>query len=274
MKNLDAYVKNLYVSLEDIDEALVSKIKNLDNYKINECCGCCGCCDPCPCDCGDECCDKTCCEPTLSGGIPMQQPINQFGRFNSEDEIKVILDNGPKVIDLYDIHSQFARFIHVPDVKKGYIEPLYFGYKNYSLVGYGNDGVVRQNGDMPSNEANPQSIEQLYDVATIQNKKIYKAVNDIVTTFDFQCPVIQTKINGEVQVYVIKHSGTNGKENSIKTSLEEVAKILDKLDGRGDVQWSQVLDVSIDNIDDLYTFVITFTFNLDKVRETIKKEEL
>ena len=85
---------------------------------------------------------------------------------------------------------------------------------------------------------------------------------------------MQTKINGEVQVYAVKCTGSNGKENSIKTSLEEVAKILTKLDSKSEIQWSQVLDVSIDNIDDLYAFVITFVLDADKVRETVKPEVL
>ena len=269
MKKLEAFIKNLYVSLNDIDEGLKEKIQNLDGYKINECCGCCDCGCECPCD--NTVCDKTC-DASLTGGIPVT-PVNQFGRFNSEQEIIGILDCSPKVNDLMDIHSQFARFLHTPDIKKGYVEPLYFGNKNYALSNC-SAGVVRQNGDMPTKEADPESVEQLYDVATYQNKKIYKAVNDIVSTFDFKCPVVETKINGEVQVYVVKHTGSNGKEGNIKTSLEEIAKILGKLESRADVQWAQVLDVSIDNIDDLYAFVITFTFNIDKVREQIKVNEI
>ena len=272
MKNLDAYMKNLYISLEDIDEELKDKIKNLEGYQITECCGCC--CDgECGCDCT---CDKAvCCEPDSGiSGLGITNPIiaNQFGRFNNETEVTRELDTLPKVTTLYDIHSQFDRFNFVQDVKRGHIEPLYFGHKNYSLNG--SEVIIRQNGDMPQREANPESIEQLYDVATNQNKKIYKSVKDIVDSFDFKCPVVQTKINGEVQVYVIKTTGTNGKEGSIKSSLEEVAKILGKLDTRAEIKWSQVLDVAIDNIDDLYTFVITFVFNSDKVRETIKAEPI
>jgi len=267
MKNLEAYMKNLYISLEGIDETLKDKIKNLEGYEINECCGC-GCCceDPCPCE--PEC-NKTCATGLSGSTITL---INQFGRFNSELDIISLLDTSPKVLDLVDIHSQFARFLHVEDVNKGYIEPLYFGHKDLSSTG--DLGVVRQNGDMPTQEANPESIEQLYDVATYQNKKIYKAVNDIVSTFELKCPVVETKINGEVQVYAIKHTGSNGKEGNIKTSLEEIAKLLGKLEARADVKWAQVLDVSIDNIDDLYSFVITFTFNIDKVREQIKANEI
>ena len=265
MKRLEAYVNNRYISLEDIDESLKDNIKNLEGYEINECCGCC-CEEPCPCD--NTTCDKTC-SAGLSGSTII--PVNQFGRFNSEQEITRELDSQPKVMTLYDIHSQFNRFTFVNDVKDGHIEPLYFGNKEYCAT---NDGVNRENGDMPMGQADPENTEQLYDVATIQNHKIYKVVKEIVNTFNLKCPIIQTKINGEVQFYGVKQTGTNGKEGSIKSSLEEVAKLLGKLDSRSDIKWSQVLDVSIDNIDDLYGFVITFVFNQDKVREQIKVNKI
>ena len=262
MKNLKAYMKDLYISLDGINEELKDKIINLEGYEINEChgCGCLGDVECCPCE--PEC-DK-CCDPTTV-------VINQFGRFNSELEITRELDVQPKVNTLYDIHSQFGRFNFVKDVKKMHVEPLYFGHKEYCVSG---EPVNRENGDMPNRETNSDIERQLYDVATIQNKKIYKVVTDIVNTFDLVSPVVQTKINGEVQVYAVKCTGSNGKENSIKTSLEEVAKILTKLDSKSEIQWSQVLDVSIDNIDDLYAFVITFVLDADKVRETVKPEVL
>ena len=40
MKNLKAYMKDLYISLDDINEELKDKIINLDGYEINECHGC------------------------------------------------------------------------------------------------------------------------------------------------------------------------------------------------------------------------------------------
>lgn len=265
MKNLKAYMKDLYISLDDINEELKDKIINLDGYEINECCGC-GCLggtECCPCE--PEC--NKCCDPTVAVSAPVV--VNQFGRFNSEQEIVRELDAQPKVNTLYDIHSQFGRFIFRADKNERHIEPLYFGHKDYKLSG---EIINRENGYMPTRKADPQSIEQLYDVATNTNKKIYKVVNDVVSTFELQCPVVQTKVNGEVQVYAIKITGTNGKENSIKTSLEEVAKILTKLDSKSEIQWSQVLDVAIDNIDDLYTFVLTFVLDQEKVREKLKPE--
>lgn len=266
MKNLDAYIRNLYVSLEGIDEELKNKLINIDGYRITECCGydddCCGTCG-CGCDCA---CEPNQCDPVTAPGPVI---ANQFGRFNSEQEVTRELDSQPKATTLYDIHSQFGRFIFRADKNERHIEPLYFGHKDYKLSG---EIINRENGYMPTRKADPQSIEQLYDVATNTNKKIYKVVNDVVSTFELQCPVVQTKVNGEVQVYAIKITGTNGKENSIKSSLEEIAKILGKLESKSEIQWAQVLDVAIDNIDDLYTFVLTFVFDQEKVREKLKPE--
>lgn len=267
MKNLDAYIRNLYVSLEGIDEELKNELANIDGYRITECCGYDDCYGMYGCDC-DCTCEPNQCDPTT---VTAPTPVieNQFGRFNSEQEITSELDSQPKATTLYDIHSQFGRFNFRADKNDRYIEPLYFGHKDYKLSG---EIVNRENGDMPTRKADPQSIEQLYEVTTNTNKKIYKVVNDVVSVFELQCPVVQTKVNGEVQVYAIKTTGTNGKENSIKSSLEEVAKILGKLESKSEIQWAQVLDVAIDNIDDLYTFVLTFVLDKEKVREKLKPE--
>ena len=34
-----------------------------------------------------------------------------------------------------------------------------------------------------------------------------------------------------------------------------------------EITWSQVLDISIDNLDDVYTFVITCTVDINKFNE-------
>ena len=52
-----------------------------------------------------------------------------------------------------------------------------------------------------------------------------------------------------------------------------MAKLLGKLESKSEIVWAQILDVSIDNIDDLYSFVVTFVLNKDKVRETIKTDK-
>lgn len=264
MKNLEAYMKNLYISLEGIDEELKDKIKNLEGYEITECCGCCGyaCDEP-------ECCDK-CCEPD-----PVKIPVQSFGRFNSDNEVTRELDSCPKVHTLFDIWTQFGGY-HYSEYNNTELEPLYFGLKDPYTCATSVDpsiGVTREIGDMPYQEAEPTDIP-IMSVPTRFNKKIHDVVVDVCTVLELERPVIQTKINGEVQVHALFFSGTNGKENSIKSSLEKVAKLLGKLESRSEIKWAQVLDVSIDNLDDVYGFYITFVLDGEKVKQEIKANKI
>ncbi len=267
----------LYVSLTGTSQLVKEKLANLKGYPINECdCSCdcdCGCGCDCDCKCSDGC--DPCCNTSLSGtcinttGVPMT--TNKLSlTFMNDGEILRLLDSQPKVDTIRGIYNnKFYKYCFTEDPERA-IEPMYIGSKDYTIKSV----VNRENGDMPNNIANPDEDIKSYDVATIQNKKIYKATKEICDEFDLVCPIIETKINGEVQVYTIINLGTNGKEGSIKSSLEDVAQILNSLDKRSDIKWSQVLDVAIDNIDDLYYFLITFTFEPDKVRETIKNETI
>ena len=266
MKKLADFIHNQYVSLKNLDESVAERFKNLDGYEINEC-DCCGCEDPYACDVAVPISTEPCVDGTVA-------PVcNSFGRFNSVYDVTRELDTHPTVQTLYDIHSQFGGYSFDANRDGYYTEPLYFGTKIVVGNAIGGEVVNRENGDMPASEADGATPVVYNDVPTRNNKTIYKVVKEICSTHTFQSPVIETKINGEVQVYVVKHCGTNGKEGSIKSSLEEVVKILDKLDAKSEVKWSQVLDVSIDNLDDIYFFVITFVLDADKVRETYDEKK-
>ena len=80
-------------------------------------------------------------------------------------------------------------------------------------------------------------------------------------------PTILSKMDGTIQLFSIKGTGTNGQEGSIKNSLIEIAELLDNLESYEAITWAQVLDVAIDNIDDIYTFVITCTIDINKLGE-------
>lgn len=270
MKKFSKLHEHGYFSVKGLDARLIERFQHLNGKLINECCG--DCCYDEPCS-ADYCEQPVCTElPSVGTSTPTPVSYNSFGRFNSTTDVTRELDTNPKVSTLYDIHSQFGGFTFNPDPSSFGKEPLYFGLTNpYVPV----SGVSRESGDMPGQMADDNDIDIFDDslscVPAKNNKKIYKIVTDLCEAHDLSCPVIETKINGEVQVYTVKHSGTNGEECSIKSSLEDVADILDKLDRKSEIRWSQVLDISIDNIDDLYSFLITFVFENSKVRETSNK---
>jgi hypothetical protein len=99
---------------------------------------------------------------------------------------------------------------------------------------------------------------------TEHNAKLYEFINKLLKDYKLTYPIVLTNSDGGVQLFFVKGTGTNGKECSIKSSLIEVAELLDNLDKMKEITWSQVLDASIDNLDDVYTFVITCTIDINK----------
>jgi len=225
------------ISLEGIDEEFASKINNLNEAPIYECCGCGCCCDPEPCD---TCCNKCC------------NTVKSFG-FTSEYQVVDRLSYVPVVDDLYQIHWQFGnKFMFHPENESEIKEPLYFnGSVEYSV---------------PRIPKNSSGIVQPTDNAIVpfnKSKKLYDFVKDLCTSYDMNYPVVLEHC-GKVQLFFIKSTGDNKIEGSIKDSLTEVAKVLGKLDDKSEITWSQVLNVSIDNLDDLYYFLITCTVDMSK----------
>lgn len=224
------------ISLEGIDEELISKINNLKDNPIYECCGCGCCCDPTPCDS----CAK-CCEP------------KSFG-FTSEWQVVDTLSFMPNVDNLFQIHWQFGnKFMFHSENEPALKEPLYFnGSVEYSMPREpkGKAGELVQPNVIPATPFN-------------KNQKLYDFIKDLCKTFDMNYPIALEK-NGIVQLFFVKYTGDNKIEGSIKDSLTEVAKVLGKLDDKSEVTWSQVLNVSIDNLDDLYYFLITCKIDMTK----------
>ena len=218
------YKKQELVSLEGLENNIIERLDNINGMQISECCGCC--CDPC-------CCTK-CSE-------------NQFIYFYSESEIINKLKTDVKVQDLYHLHEQFGFKFRFKDENPGDVsEPLYFQELQGQPI---NTNLL---GELQANSNN-----------AITNPKIYKFVKEISSSYKMTYPTILSKVNNEAQIYFIKGTGTNGKECSIKNSLLEIYELLCELDKNKLIEHSQVLDTSIDNCDDVYTFVITCTINMN-----------
>lgn len=227
MKKLADYINNQYISLSGLDKEVIEKLSNLDGQIINECdCGCC-CCDPCT-NCG---CDVPCeCPGTTDtciapGSAPA--PVDPIASVKSK------FYGQPKVYDLLDTHTLLdykCRFMS--EYQRALSEPVLF----YDYIGY------------------------QYNTS----EKLRDDVLSLCKDFDLLWPVLMVKGDGTIQLFAAKKFGSNGEECSIKSSLIEAANILTQLEKRKEVEWAQILDVSIDNLDDLYDFLFTVTFNKEK----------
>ncbi len=232
MKKLTEFINNKYVSLKDLDESVVEMLSNLEGYEITECCGCCD--GSCDCGVGGYCpnCDcETTCEPEAALA-PIAKPIEVC----PEVKYKNIFASYPKVMDLYNVHGEFnykCRF--QSEYERANSEPIIFT----------DDGCL-----------------------DCGKYFMCKGLHDDILTICSDCelsyPVLLFRNNGDIQLFAIKHMGTNGQECSIKNSLIDAADTLAKLEKRKEISWAQVLDVAIDNLDDLYTFLFTCTFEKEK----------
>ena len=244
MKDLKEYMNNKYVSLKGLDADVVEKLKNLDGTIISECCGCCGCdcgCDSCACDIP---CEEPCaCPGTLAKAEPYIDPVSRC---------KEKFYCSPKVYDLLDAHTTLdykCRFLEI--IQGSFTEPVLFYDSMTPICGYD------------------------------RSKKLRDDILTLCGDFELLWPVVMFRNNGDIQLFAAKKFGSNGQECSIKSSLIEAADILTKLEKRKEVQWAQVLDVSIDNLDDLYDFLFTVTFDkekydkeLEEIREKDEKKAL
>lgn len=228
-KKIPQVIDKNIVSLIDINESIVDKIKNIDGYKINECCGCCI----------DE---NPCCATKCS----LDPGYDQINWFYSEQEIVNKLKTNITVQDMLHIDTQFNKFRFISGT--GDLNILYF-----------------------KESTNIEAMQQ-FNVGFANyssNKSLYDFIKNTCEAHKLSYPMCLTRLDGEIQLFFVKFTGSNGKEGSIKSSLTQIAKTLGELEKNENITWSQVLDVSIDNADDVYSFVITVVCDQTKFKENI-----
>lgn len=188
------------------------------------------------CCCG---CDCKCCSPCCGESPCIEDPAFKM-YFYSEKEIVDKLKTTVNVQDLFNLHGQFSynRFALNPTEA---VMPLIFTEKLF----------------LPSGE-------EMQGRSYINNPKL----NELISKAQLNEVIVLVRLDNSVQVFGLMYTGTNGKEGSIKNSLIEVSKKLSDLEKIPEIKWAQVLDVSIDNADDVYTFVVTFTCNSSDIPET------
>ena len=238
MKKLSEYINNQYISLKGLDKEVIERLSNLEGQVINECdCGCCNQYYASDCDCDVPC----SCEPCDGTAISLGSTPALIDPIVS---LKSKFYSSPKVYDLLDTHTALDyKYRFISEYARSLKEPVLF----YDYVG------VQYN----------------------DSTKLRDDVLSICEDFELLWPVLLIKGDGDIQLFAAKKFGTNGEECSIKSSLINAADTLSKLEKRKEVDWAQVLDVSIDNLDDLYDFLFTVTFNKEKYDKELedKKEK-
>ena len=239
MKKLAEYINNQYICLKGLDKNIIEKLSNLEGYEITECCGCC-----------DDCCQCGCdipCEPTVGSCVDPCVPCANtlVPATNTEPDPVTKYTNifscSPKVMDLYNAHGEFSYKCRFNDeYQRSNSEPLVF-YEPGSVMG--------------NMSMSPKLREDILSICKDEG---------------LSQPVLLLRANGDIQLFAIKHMGTNGKECSIKNSLFDAADTLTKLEKRKEITWAQVLDVAIDNLDDLYTFLFTVVFDKEKYEKDLE----
>lgn len=180
---------------------------------------------------GPACCsDLKCCS-----NRPDEQQIVWF---YNEREVVTVLGNKPKVQDLYNIHHQFNNitFTFVDEVKPN--PPLYF--KEYNPLYNGNVCLSKMN----------------------SNKLLNNFISELGEEHSMINPTCLERMDNTFQLYYLVNKGSNGAECSIKQSLVDMVQLMNALEEYDEIKWVQVLDVAIDNVDDLYTYLVTVEIDI------------
>lgn len=85
-------------------------------------------------------------------------------------------------------------------------------------------------------------------------------IENALESFGYKGDVVVIKNDDDkYQVFGVFHNGTNGKEGCILNSMKDVVNRLEKLKSNKNVKWCQILYTAIDNLDDVYSWYLTFT---------------
>lgn len=232
MKKFTETYKNTKLDLSSLDNEIQERFSNLNAQPITECC----------CDC----CATKCCEPCCGEIGCVNSNVYAFKTtFYSEQEIVNKILTTLTVQDIYAIFEQFnVGRIRSTDVNCILADaPLFFSEQ----------AIVPANGNI------------ILDYG--QEIRDSKAINGFIKTiskkFGLKNPVVLLRVDGGVNIYFIANTGTNGKEGSIKNSLNQIYQLLNSLDACEEILCTDCINVSIDCADDVYAFLISIS--LDKM---------
>ena len=237
MKKLSEITKPI-LNLSELDKNIVERFKDLVGKEINECC--CDCCCGEPKCCSTELCGEPCCKSCECSSFN----ILYYG----EQAIVQKLIGCLKAKDIYDIFNQFTmcQFRSKEACEVLTNSPLFFSEMCTSTC---------QSSETASILTNSRNLKD--------SKEFNKYVKDICKRFGVTNPIVLSTMDNETSIFCIKNTGTNGKEGSIKNSFLQMYDMMNSMEEQDEITHVNCLDVSIDSLDDVYSFVVRI--NLDKM---------
>lgn len=235
MKKFNETYNNKF-NIKDIDIDIQEKFNNLNGQTINECC--------CDCCCGEpKCCSTELCTSCDNSSFPI--------KFYSEKSISDMLTKKITVMNMFDIHNQFDML----------------AYRNYEAIQMLNNSPLffAELNSTTAMSTMPEAFSAaMTNMRKYQNSKAFNLfIKTLVKKYTFNSPIVFCEGDGSISLYLVKNTGTNGAEGSIKNSFREIYELMNELESYEEITHTNCLDVSIDNCDDVYSFVIRV--NLDKM---------
>ncbi len=242
MKKFTETYKNTKLDLSSLDNEIQERFSNLNGQPITECC--CDCCAP---KCCEPCCGEICC-----GNTDLCSFKTMF--YTESQVVNKILTT----FIVQDVYAMFEQF-NVGRIRSTEVNailadaPLFFSEQCV----------------VPADNCNAlDSIRVIKDSKTING-----FIKSIIKKYGLKNPIVLLRTDGSVNIYFLMNTGTNGKEGSIKNSLNQIYQLLNCLDECEEIEHSNCINISIDNADDVYTFLISVTLEKMFVLNAKRTEE-
>lgn len=126
---------------------------------------------------------------------------------------------------------------------------------------------IVQSGTETYNDRTPKGLRMCNLTGEPLQANVLEHIEDIILNIKdhYETFAVVPRGKSKLQVYMTISNGTNGAEGCIINSMEDVLNVLKNLRKYKGVNWSQLLEVGIDNADDLYWWYVTFSIDTTAV---------
>lgn len=206
----------------------------------------------------------------LENNLITEEQANQIicAIFNDNDRLNEIRELNPD----YDI-SMHKLNVCVGDSQYRLVYCIYVEHKESGISVYRDKDFDVQEviNRLPSKftieKEPPKGLRMCNLTGEPLQANVLEHIEDIILNIKdhYETFAVVPRGKSKLQVYMTISNGTNGAEGCIINSMEDVLNVLKNLRKYKGVNWSQLLEVGIDNADDLYWWYVTFSIDTTAV---------